>query len=496
MLGSTSASGVPFRLSTAMLALTLAGGLEVAGHAQQPPVFRSTVDLIAVDVQVMDGDGNPIGQLNPNQFDVSINGKHRRVVSAQFVRHGELVQRKNVASKRPAPEPVEDDAPSSTARTVILAVDSGSFVPGDMPVAMEAARGFLRELDSNDLVGLYVYPTIQWIPPSTQRAPLSVRLSKLVGEKEPIRSYYNLSPHEIVDITAQSTNPNSFLTVARTGTIAERNGARALDPVLKIQSRECPGETDLDCAIKIYSEGMTLATQLEREAQLSLGGLESLLRMLSEIPGRKSVVLVTGGLLVSDRLDGRPDPGDVARVMGQTAARANAIVYTVQIDSMFSGTGQASKHGLGGVDLSRDRRMMGSWLEDFSRFRRRPSHRRAGGRRRLRLRSRPPRDLRLLPARRRAGGRGPRWTAARAAREGRSARCDRPQSPVGRHPAAPAGLALAAWAVSVRTLFFFFFGWPLERPAVSVTPRRALASSRRSEEQYRSRQGVDQLWNR
>ncbi len=372
MPGSTSASGVPFRLSTAMLALTLAGGLEVAGHAQQPPVFRSTVDLVAVDVQVMDGDGNPIGQLNPNQFDVSINGKHRRVVSAQFVRHGEFVQR-NMASKRPAPEPIEDDAPSSIAQTVILAVDSGSFVPGDMPVAMEAARGFLRELDPNDLVGLYVYPTIQWIPPSTQRAPLSVRLSKLVGEKEPIRSYYDLSPHEIVDITAQSTNPNSFLTVARTGTIAERNGARALDPVLKIQSRECPGETDLDCAIKIYSEGLTLATQLEREAQLSLGGLESLLRMVSEIPGRKSVVLVTGGLLVSDRLDGRPDPGNVARVMGQTAARANAIVYTVQIDSMFSGAGQASKHGLGDVDLSRDRRMMGNWLEDFSRS--------AGGRR-------------------------------------------------------------------------------------------------------------------
>ncbi len=374
MPGLPSASGVVFRLSTAALALTIAGGLEVAGHAQQPPVFRSTVDLIAVDVQVMDHDGNPIGKLTPGQFDVSINGKHRRVVSAQFIRHGELAQQAANGKVVPASvAPQDDEASSGTARTIILAVDSGSFVPGDMPMAMEAAKAFLRELDPDDLVGLYVYPTVQWIPPSTQRAPLSVRLSRLVGEREPLRSYYNLSPHEIVDITAQSTNPNSFLTVARTGSLSERNGARALDPVLKIQARECPGENDLDCAIKIYSEGLTLATQLEREAQLSLSGLDSLLRLLSEIPGRKAVVLVTGGLPVSDRLDGRPDVGGVARAMGQTAARANAIVYTVQIDSMFSSAGQASKHGLGNTDLSRDRAMMGNWLEDFSRS--------AGGRR-------------------------------------------------------------------------------------------------------------------
>jgi VWFA-related protein len=153
----------------------------------------------------------------------------------------------------------------------------------------------------------------------------------------------------------------------------DRANARALDPVLKIQARECPGEDDLDCATKIYAEGMTLATQLEREAQMSLGGLESLLRMLSEMPGRKSVVLITGGLLVSDRLDGRPDPGTIARFMGQTAARANAVVYTIQIDAMFSSPGQASRRGLGTMNLTRDRAMLSNWLEDFSRS--------AGGRR-------------------------------------------------------------------------------------------------------------------
>jgi len=40
--------------------------------AQQPPVFRSSVDVIAVDVQVVDSDGNPVEAL-------SIKGQRLRV---------------------------------------------------------------------------------------------------------------------------------------------------------------------------------------------------------------------------------------------------------------------------------------------------------------------------------------------------------------------------------------------------------------------------------
>lgn len=359
------AAGAWPRVSTALAGLVLAGSVVLT--AQQQPVFRTSVEVIAVDVQVMDGNGNPIRQIGPESFDVSINGKRHKVMSATFIRHSEMTFPTSAKKDAPPPLVLTIDEPSpALARTVILAVDNGSFEPGDTQAAMEAARGFLRQLDATDLVGLYVYPSRVWIAPTTQRAPLSVRLEKVIGEKQPLRSYYNLKPHEIVDITAQSTNPNSFLINVRN---SNNNGqlatARALDPVLKIAARECP--EDLDCPIKIYSEGLTLATQLEREAQLSLGGLDSLLRVLNEIPGRKAVVLVTGGLLVSDRLDGRPDPGPVARAMGQMAARANATIYTIHVDPQFANPAGASKRGSGSSELTRDRAMLGNWLEDFSR---------------------------------------------------------------------------------------------------------------------------------
>jgi VWFA-related protein len=325
----------------------------VAASAQQT-VFRSKVDVIAVDVQVVDGDGNPIGRIGPDAFSVTINGQRRKVVSAQFI-----------AQQPATDDPTEPRPPEGRGRTFVLAIDNGSFEVGAERAPIQGAQAFVQHLDPSDRVGLFVYPAGTSIAPTTQRAPLTVTLGRVIGQKDPIRSHYNLRPWEIVDITAQTSNPNSFLTAARniTNPTADGGTQMELDPVLKIQARECP--EDPDCPSKIYSEGIQLAIQLERQVQTSLGGLEVLLHALEKIPGRKAVVLVSAGLLVSDRSDGRPDVGDIARVMGQSAARANATVYTVHID-VTPGVGPASQKAPGSSEMARDRALYGNWLNDFS----------------------------------------------------------------------------------------------------------------------------------
>ena len=328
-----------------------------AGFRGQQPVFRSVVDLIAVDVQVVDPDGNPVEKIGPERFEVSINGQKRKVVSAQFIRHNqglkdsEPVPVAPPSDKNPSPEP-------TTGRTFILAIDSGSFTVGSERAAIEAARAFVDHLDPDDRLGLYVYPIGTQVAPTTTRATVRAKLENIVGEKQYIPSHYHLKPFEVVDITAQSTNPNSFLTSGR-GSLS----SAALDPVLKIQQRECPGDTD--CPIRIYSEGVLLATELEHQSEMSLGGLQTLLRTLADIPGRKSVVIVSAGVLVSDRLDGRPDVGDVGKTMGQNAARANANVYTLHIDAVQSPI-SAAVDGSGDLEFGRDRALYGNWLNQFS----------------------------------------------------------------------------------------------------------------------------------
>ena len=71
-------------LLAAAIALGQPAWLTVRG---QQPTFRSAVDMIAIDVQVLDRDGRPVATLGPESFDVTLNGQKRRVQYAVFTRY-------------------------------------------------------------------------------------------------------------------------------------------------------------------------------------------------------------------------------------------------------------------------------------------------------------------------------------------------------------------------------------------------------------------------
>jgi VWFA-related protein len=185
-----------------------------------------------------------------------------------------------------------------------------------------------------------------------------------------LRSRFNLRPSEIVDITAAlgmgiQTRQNTLgvdPSAPQGATVTSAQVPPDWDAVLRVVRRECPGE--VDCPANILNEVASLAPHIENQADASLGGLDELLRGLAGVPGRKAVVLVSAGVLVSDRRDGRPDVGDLSRVMGQTAARANASVYTVQIETQTSDSLASAR--LPGSSSNRDRQMLGNWLDEFS----------------------------------------------------------------------------------------------------------------------------------
>ena len=56
---------------------------------------------------------------------------------------------------------------------------------------------------------------------------------------------------------------------------------------------------------------------------------------LAGYQGRKTVVVLSGGMLVSDRPGGRPDIGELPKVLGQAAAEANIAIYALHVDNTF-----------------------------------------------------------------------------------------------------------------------------------------------------------------
>ena len=77
-----------------------ASGRPLATPPQEPPVFPAAIDLVAIDVTVVDEKGHPIPELQPQDFEVLVDGRARRILSAQFLRHAQ-----DPSGQPPAPDP-------------------------------------------------------------------------------------------------------------------------------------------------------------------------------------------------------------------------------------------------------------------------------------------------------------------------------------------------------------------------------------------------------
>ena len=65
--------------------MALAVATLAAAQEPQPPrtTFRSTVDLVPVDVSVVDRNGRPVSGLTEQDFTLAVDGKPRRIASAE-----------------------------------------------------------------------------------------------------------------------------------------------------------------------------------------------------------------------------------------------------------------------------------------------------------------------------------------------------------------------------------------------------------------------------
>ena len=328
-----------------------------AQAAQKPaqPVFKSGVDLIAVDVAIVDKTGHPIAGIPPEQFEVTVDGKPRRVVSAEFV---EFVPRERPALADAVPEAVPQPRYSSNeasgsgvgrGRLIFLAIDQGSFKPVGARGAMEAARRFIDRLQPDDRVGLIAFPAPgPSVPASRDHSIARDATTKIIGSAQPLRMSgidKNVSLAEAIDIRAGDT-----FTYQR------------------VVARECAGATGSDrqiCEDMVRNTAVNVGRNAEMQASQSLAGMEGVVRGLAQIRERKTLVLVSAGLPVSDRIgtDLQLFPSLVA--IGRLAATANLNMFVLHIDSGFLDAFSVEERTVSDT-LSRDLGMMSTGLETIA----------------------------------------------------------------------------------------------------------------------------------
>jgi VWFA-related protein len=298
-----------------------AGAQQQAGAQTQPPqqpqqpVFRAEIERVRVDVQVVNSSkGDPVIGLGLDDFEVWLDGRPRRVTSAELVtfEHEPLPAQVSPTTVR-TPGRVPEDA-----RVFIVAVDQLGLPVAAIAPMKETIRRFLAQLRPQDMVALYEFPyRTPKLDISHDHSLVARALDRVMGMRTQQPGSYNLSASEIVDIAANDADTLNHVV------------ARECGPVVGV-------EGDIGCLEGVRAEARGLAAYLEVESSQRMNELVKLAQTLSFIPGRKTIVLMSGGLITSSKAGGRPDIRSMLAAVGDDIANAQANLYVIHLDSSMT----------------------------------------------------------------------------------------------------------------------------------------------------------------
>jgi VWFA-related protein len=346
--------------------IVFAGAATAAVRSQNAtPQFRAGVDLVRVEVQVVDSKGAPVGGIPASSFDVRIDGRRRRVTSADFVRE---------TTTAPTDRPFSSDGPrarnfwpeseTGAGRTFVLAFDESTLSSGDGARALNAGREFVDRLSPNDAVGVVGLPHGIVQSPTRDRRAIGAALSKVGGHVSLSANAFHLSASEIVDIVVDVDQAETAALSAGRGAAGRGLVVPPQSALQQVQARECRSTADAMCLAQLVIEVESQARDMEERVFETFSGLERLLKILAESPGRKTVVLVSGGMPVGDRW---LQDGGLIRDLGRAAALASATVYAIHIDSGFRDVHSAeARTARPNFSPGRERIVQQRLLEDFA----------------------------------------------------------------------------------------------------------------------------------
>jgi VWFA-related protein len=343
-------------------ALVLGALLPAPGvSAQQPasvqaPVFRSGVELVVVEAGVVDKQGQPLRGLLPTDFVVTVDGRERRVVTAEFVDVA-------AAAVEDAPDtaPVSTNQGSDVGRQFIFVVDTNTLEPGEARRVTRAASRLFSRLSFADRSALVTLPlgrsmTFTWrhdrVVEALQESALSGGATTpwdlgTLTEAREIATRGEFALREIAERAcsgvrspAPAPSPGSTSGGAQgapQGTTATPSDAGA------------PGTGRTNQCLQEIQAGARMTWNMARANSLSsLTALRQLLSTLRGVAGDKTIVLISGGWPLEDH-----EQTSVLRPVADDAAAARATLLTVYVprSTVAASRRSSSPSSLGDRDL-------------------------------------------------------------------------------------------------------------------------------------------------
>ena len=301
------------RAAATIAAVIAAGWLVAARQAgpEQRPVFRSGVELVTIDVNVVDRQGRPVRGLAPSDFTVTVEGQARRVVSAEFV---------DVAAAKAqsaAMATISTNEGAGIGRQIVFVVDQATLETSSARYVARAASKFFSQLTFADRTGLILLPVGKTVSLTWSHDQVQAALQRLAGSSSTIAGWEYGSLSEARDIANRNMTALRAVGQRECGTAAASGrGAGPAGP---------PGGTatgagstppgggaggsgggtstmgsgaglGMDACMRTVQIHAETAWRIAHMTSLSsLAALRQVLDTLGRVNGDKTVILISGG---------------------------------------------------------------------------------------------------------------------------------------------------------------------------------------------------------
>ena len=266
--------------------------------------FKSTGEVVSVDVIATDASGRPVGDLAVTDFVLRVDGKVRPIQSVQLVRVANPGRPELPAlpARPAAPAPFSTNT-EPKGRTFIFAIDHEHIHTGNEKLATDAATRLLERLAPEDRVAVITLPRGRIEADlSTDRAAAREALGGIMGHAPRKSSKFEFSIKEAFAVPARTNGYDDF----------------SKNIVNEMLARECRDETMETCAPAVMSEARSYAVETQNSDRDTVRNLQSLISGLSALDGTKSVIFISEALVQTpDLIRDMPDLGkaaDLARV--------------------------------------------------------------------------------------------------------------------------------------------------------------------------------------
>jgi VWFA-related protein len=219
------------RTAGIVLPALLLGAYAVA----QTPRFPAGADVVSIDVTAVDSEGRPIRDLGVADFEVEVDGRPRRVRSADFI---DFERGATPAAAPGAPPATEAGKPPEAAtptagveptrgRLVLIAVDRGELSVGGIRIALDALGALIERLRPADLVGVIALPNGPRLDFTADRAKVKDALDRISPDREDVIASA-LPLRERLDLALRSAQDRLDVLEAVLGNLAPIPGPKSL----------------------------------------------------------------------------------------------------------------------------------------------------------------------------------------------------------------------------------------------------------------------------